>query len=233
MFVLNPNIQIQLTNIPHSNARIWIIDDVVDNFHEMLDYCFNKAYFNPIGAEGTLFPGVRDEMPKPYYQLISALFNRLAMHSQGRLFKRYQLGKSWLSKVTVLPENLDIVQTMPHFDSLSENHMAAVHYLNENHLGGTHFYRYKGSSKIHLSHDDKDTILKMVEQVKQSADERRGYINDSDALFEKVFSVDAKPNRLILYAGNIMHSANISSVVDFDKSSPNNRTTINSFFTIG
>jgi len=233
MFVLNPNLHIQLAYIPDSNARVWIIDDLVDDFHEMLNYCRKTAYFNPIGAEGTLFPGVRDEMPKPYYQLISALLNRLAKHSQGGGFKQSKLLKSWLSKVTLLPENLDVMQTMPHFDSLSENHMAAVHYLNDNHLGGTHFYRYKGTSKIDLSHDDKDTIIQMVEQVKQSANERAGYMNDSDALFEKVFSVDAKPNRLIIYAGSIMHSANITSTVDFDKSSPNNRTTINSFFTIG
>ncbi|GAA0792483.1 hypothetical protein GCM10009193_22820 [Shewanella aestuarii] len=142
---------------------MWIIDDLVDDFHEMLNYCRKTAYFNPIGAEGTLFPGVRDEMPKPYYQLINALLNRLAKHSQGRLFKQSQLLKNWLSKVTLLPENLDVMQTMPHFDSLSENHMAAVHYLNDNHLGGTLFYRYKGTSKIHLSHDDKDTIIQMVE----------------------------------------------------------------------
>ena len=83
MFVLNPNLHIQLAYIPDSNARVWIIDDLVDDFHEMLNYCRKTAYFNPIGAEGTLFPGVRDEMPKPYYQLISALLNRLAKHSQG------------------------------------------------------------------------------------------------------------------------------------------------------
>ena len=121
---------------------------------------------------------------------------------------------------------------MPHFDSLADHDMAAVHYLNDNQLGGTHFYRYRGTDKLHLSVNDKDVILKMVDEVKQTAASRNGYINDSDTLFEKVFSIEAKPNRLIIYSGNILHSANITDRVEFDKKSHNSRTSINSFFSL-
>ncbi|WP_434939469.1 DUF6445 family protein [Shewanella sp. HL-SH8] len=232
MYSLSSNLKINLTHIPHSNASIWIIDNVIDDFDKVLHYCDKIAYFNPVGADGTLFPGMRDEMPKPYYRLLSSLFNRLSEHPQGHIFKQFQIIKSWLSKVTLPPEQLDVIQTMPHFDSLSVNHIAAVHYLNDNCLGGTSFYRYKGIDKLQLAHEDKAVILKMVEEVKQAADVRGGYINETDQFFEKVFSVDAKSNRLIIYASNILHSANITEAVEFDKSSSYNRTTINSFFSV-
>ncbi|PMG40402.1 hypothetical protein BCU91_13135 [Shewanella sp. 10N.286.52.B9] len=111
--------------------------------------------------------------------------------------------------------------------------MTAVHYLNGSDLGGTCFYRYKGTEKLGLSVDDKEVIIKMVEDVKKAANNRKGYMDDSDELFEKVFSVDAKPNRIIIYSGNLLHSANITEHIDFDKKSPNNRTSINSFFRVG
>lgn len=232
MFTLNPHITIQHTQIPNFNASIWIIDDCVDDFDVLLRYINNTAYFNPVGADGTLFPGMRDNMPKPYYRVMEGVFSRLSEHPEGTMFKQHDITKCWLSKVTLTPEQLDVTQTMPHFDSLDANHMAAVHYLQDNNLGGTSFYRYKATDKIQLSHGDKDTILKMIEEVKSSSDSRSGYINDTDTLFEKVFSIEAKPNRLVLYSGNILHSANITTEVSFDKKSPFNRTTINSFFCV-
>ncbi len=229
---MNKALHIQVTQIPNSEHLIWVIDDFIADFDALVEYSNTKAYFNNAGADGTLFPGLRDEMPKPYYQTLSSLFELLAMQPNGEIFKQHQIAKCWLSKVTLTPLQLNAHQTMPHFDSLACHDMAAVHYLNDNNLGGTSFYRYKGADKLELSHDDKDIILKMVDEVKQTSASRNGYINDSDTLFEKVFSIEAKPNRLVIYSGNILHSANITDQVEFDKKSPNSRTSINSFFSV-
>ncbi|WP_144210991.1 DUF6445 family protein [Shewanella donghaensis] len=229
---INSNLHIQVTQIPNSDHFIWVIDDFIADFDSLIEYSNTKAYFNQAGADGTLFPGMRDEMPKPYYNSLSSLIDLLSQQESGNKFKRHTIAKCWLSKVTLSPLQLNAKQTMPHFDSLASQDMAAVHYLNGSDLGGTSFYRYKGTEKLDLSIDDKEVILKMVEDVKKTADNRKGYMNDSDELFEKVFSVDAKPNRIIIYSGNILHSANITDDVDFDKKSPNNRTSINSFFRV-
>ena len=232
MHSINTDLHIQLSQIPNSNHFVWVIDNFIADFDSLVEYSNKKAYFNPVGADGTLFPGMRDEMPKPYYQSLSLLIDLLAKQPNGEQFKQHQIAKCWLSKVTLSPLQLNATQTMPHFDSLATHDMAAVHYLNDNQLGGTNFYRYKGADKLHLSQDDKDIILQMVDEVKQSANTRNGYINESDDLFEKVFSVEAKPNRLVIYSGNILHSANITDKVEFDKKALNNRTSINSFFSV-
>ncbi|MBQ4889591.1 MULTISPECIES: DUF6445 family protein [unclassified Shewanella] len=232
MHQINTELQIQVNPIPHSNHLVWVIDNFIADFDALVRYSKEKAYFNPVGADGTLFPGVRDEMPKPYYQSLSLLIDKLSQQPNGEQFKQHKIAKCWLSKVTLSPLQLNATQTMPHFDSLSAHDMAAVHYLNDQQLGGTNFYRYKGADTLHLSQDDKDIILKMVDEVKQAAVTRNGYINDSDELFEKVFSIEAKPNRLVIYSGNILHSANITNKVEFDKKAPNNRTSINSFFSV-
>ncbi|MCL1146539.1 DUF6445 family protein [Shewanella marinintestina] len=230
--VINPDAHIQVLHLPDSEHLIWVIDDFIADFESLVDYSNTKAYFNPQGSDGTLFPGVRDEMPDSYYQTLSALIELLGLQPQGKCFKHHRIAKCWLSKVTLAPGDLSPKQKMPHFDSLADHSMAAVHYLNGERLGGTSFYRYKHAEKLALSFDDKEMILDMVDKVEQSATSRSGYINDSDELFEKVFSVEAKPNRVVIYSGNILHSANITSQVDFDKNSCNSRTSVNSFFSV-
>ncbi len=171
-------------------------------------------------------------MPTPYYQCLSALIERIAPHPHGQLFSQHSIAKCWLSKVTLEPEQLNAFQTMPHYDSLAAHDMAAVHYLSGEHLGGTHFYRYKKANKLQFTKQDEALIMQMVQEVKQSAKERQGYMNESDNIFENVFSIEAKPNRIVIYSGNISHSANITDQVDFDKRAQHNRTSINSFFSL-
>ena len=232
LLAVNPDAHIQVLQLADSAHLIWVVDDFVADFDTLVDYSNNQAYFNQPGRDGTLFPGMRDEMPDSYYATLSAMIERLALQPQGQCFKRHQIAKCWLSKVTLTPQQLTPRQKMPHFDSLVEHSMAAVHYLNDDNLGGTNFYRYKHTDKLAFGFDDKEMILDMVEKVERSAEHRSGYINDSDDLFEKVFSIAAKPNRLVIYSGNILHSANITAQVEFDKSALNNRTSINSFFSV-
>ena len=51
----------------------------------------------------------------------------------------------------------------------------------------------------------------IVNEVKKAPDEHQGYLSGSISLFEQVFKVDAKFNRLVIYQGNLLHSANIYS----------------------
>jgi len=79
-----------------------------------------------------------------------------------------------------------------------------------------------------LSKEDEPIILEMLKQHQSS--KAQGYIEQSNEVFEKVHTVEAQPNRVVIYSGNILHSPSVTARVEFDKKSPNSRTSINSFF---
>lgn len=230
MISLHPNLSINTLTIGNSNEKIWVIDNFVNEFESLVHFSKTKAYYNPVGFDNTLFPGMRDEMPTPYYDTLRALLHRLAQSPDGAQFAEYEINKCWISKVTLAPEELNMRQTIPHFDSLTPNSMAAVHYFNDERLGGTSFYRYHRASKLQLTEDDRALIQQMIDELQQEKTTRTGYINESDDVFERVHTVPAKPNRIVIYSGNILHSAQITDAVEFDKKSEHNRTSVNSFF---
>lgn len=226
MFILNKNCLYKLEPLPNSNKQIIVIDNVFTNFQTLVDYVNNTAYFQSPGKDGTLYPGCRDEMPQAYYEVLGTLLANVFGYNTDIV-----IAKSWASKLTVKPHELHPLQTMPHYDSLLIEDMACVHYLNDSSLGGTNFYRYKQLDKLFLDKSDEAMIHQMI-NVNHSAKDAVGYINHSNSIFEKVYNIEAKPNRLIIYPGNILHSPEVTANVSFCKKSINSRTTINSFFKI-
>ncbi|MFD2167394.1 DUF6445 family protein [Thalassotalea euphylliae] len=230
---LNPQLSFSALPIADTPYQVFIVDDFLQGFDQLTAYAESTAYFGKQGADGTLFPGVRDEMPAPYYRALTALLELLAEKAQhGAHFAHHTLAKSWLSKVTVGPKQLHPMQKMPHFDALGPENYAAVHYLKSNHLGGTSFYRYRDTQQMSFYHKDESTIRTMVARVNEEIEPNAGYIGKGNHLFERAFQVDAKPNRIILYPGNVLHSADITEQVSFDPKSPDNRTSVNSFFKV-
>jgi hypothetical protein len=226
VFKLNPNLVIQTRSISDSQYNFIIIDDVLDNFEALLKYAKETAYFQPPGQDGTLYPGSRDDMPMPYYECFNTLLSQIFSQKY-----KHTIAKCWLSKITVKPEDLHVMQTMPHYDSLLVEDMAAVHYFNDNTLGGTNFYRYKKLNKLALEKSDEPNILQMLKEHKDALD-ASGYIHESNSIFEKVDSIEAKPNRIVIYPGNILHSPVVTDCISFDKNADNNRTSVNSFFKV-
>lgn len=211
------------TYISGTDHKIIIIDNAFNDLDKIIHYANHTAYYQPPGKDGTLYPGSRDEMPAPYYQAFSSLLARIFPSTV-----KHQVARCWLSKITVKPDQLSPLQTMPHYDSLLSEDMAAVHYLTGNNLGGTNFYRYRPSKRLTFTKNDEPIILEMIKQ--HQASKAKGYIEDSNEVFEKVHNVEAKPNRVVIYSGNILHSPSVTAKVAFEKNSSNNRTSINSFF---
>lgn len=209
--------------IADSEHKVIVIDNAFNDLDKIIDYANTTAYFHPPGNDGTLYPGSRDEMPAPYYEAFSALLKSVFPSSI-----EHQVARCWLSKITVKPDQLSPMQTMPHYDSLLHEDMAAVHYLSGSELGGTNFYRYRKGKNLTLSKEDEPIILEMLKQHQSS--KAKGYIEQSNEVFEKVHTVEAQPNRVVIYSGNILHSPSVTARVEFDKKSANSRTSINSFF---
>jgi hypothetical protein len=55
------------------------------------------------------------------------------------------------------------------------------------------------------------------------------YINGDNQYYEQIGSYDAKFNRIVMYRGNVLHSANIAPDFNFDPNPRTGRLTLTSF----
>ena len=75
----------------------------------------------------------------------------------------------------------------------------------------------------------------MIKQqaIAQRLHERPSYISSDTTLFEQIASLEAKPNRLIVYPSNALHSGNINPDLGLSSNPSTGRLTISSFLAFG
>ncbi|WP_057830495.1 DUF6445 family protein [Colwellia sp. TT2012] len=230
---LNPDLTIQKIPIPNTNLHAYIIDDFLLSADSVMHFAKNIAYFNPMHADNSYYPGVRDNMPEPYIRLLQAFFQQSIMPKlAGRKQCSVIVHKSLISLVTCPPSQLLTEQKMPHVDSCKSSEYAFVHYLSGPELGGTSIYRYIPKNIVELNQQDEIILDDMLKEVSANLPEHNGYITNSTSLFEQVLKVEAKFNRLVIYQGNLLHGANLTSKESYSGDTTNGRFSITSFASI-
>lgn len=230
---LNPKLSIQEVSIPYTNLNAYIIDDFLLSADSVLHFAKNIAYFNPMHADNSYYPGVRDNMPEPYIRLLHDFFQQSIIPKLvGREQSTAIIHKSLISLVTCLPSQLLTEQKMPHVDSCKSSEYAFVHYLSGQELGGTSIYRYIPKNIVELNEQDEVILDDMLNEVSSKSNEHNGYITDSTSLFEQVLKVEAKFNRLVIYQGNLLHGANLISKESYSGDTAKGRFSITSFASI-
>ena len=124
-----------------------------------------------------------------------------------------------LSMTTLQPAQLSNLQRLCHSDPPATGkraNFAFVLYLFKNEqLGGTGFYRWKERQAITeataLENEDPEKALAFLKERFPTFNKPACYIIESTEIAEQLDVVPAKYNRLIFYAGDIPHSAQILS----------------------
>ncbi|MGO2010583.1 DUF6445 family protein [Pseudoalteromonas sp.] len=230
---LNPSYKVTSIKINDINEDILIVDDFIKDVEPIMHFAKQYAYLHPVGSDGTLYPGKRDDMPEPYFKVFIELINNLL---EKKLLntddKNIYLHKAKLSLVTLKPEELNTLQKMPHVDSTDDKTFAAVHYLVGSEFGGTAIYRYVPFNLIKITKDKEHLVHEMIEQVKNNPIQHQSYLSDNTCLFEKVVNVNAKLNRVVLYRSNLLHSANLKDKKNHLDNISLGRLSIASFFRV-
>jgi hypothetical protein len=227
---LNPNLSFEIITISETNHKIIIIDDVIETPQQVIDFAVNNAYFMPQGHDGTYYPGIRDAMPLPYKRMLKKLLTNLFdidFFPKG-VGKNIDLYKCDLSLTTTEPGALVTSQKMPHMDSLSSNDFATVHYFCQPEHGGTSLYKYLPLDIIEINNEEEAKHI--IHSVKNTPEEHSSYITGDTSIFKKVIDVEAKFNRMVIYQGNLLHSANVKNAISFTKNIKKGRLTVTGFF---
>ncbi|MFY8061433.1 MAG: DUF6445 family protein [Arenimonas sp.] len=140
-----------------------------------------------------------------------------------------------LSMVSLAPEQLTPAQSLCHRDRLQAKPgmlpLASVLYLfDDPSLGGTHFFRPLVDDAV-LTRLLVDSNRMEAEPFFRHYGLVRGYMTDSNAYFEKVLTVPARRNRMIVYPGMQFHSGDIARPEAMSADPLLGRLTFNGFFT--
>jgi len=222
---LTVSAKLHIDQIGHERHPIIIIDDFAEDFEAMRAEAGSLSY----GPGGKHYPGVRAAIPEVRVTRFMARVHDLVMQTFGGSGD-VRLIEAVYSLVTTPSIDLTPIQRIPHFDGFEPERIALLFYMSETDQGGTAFYRHRSTGFETISrarHADYDAALHR--DVAQHGLPAPSYISGSTAIYEQIARYDAKPNRALLYRGNVLHCADLTTDVAFSADPKIGRLTANIF----
>ena len=221
---INPKVKINKIYNEEFDFNVFVLDDVLENPEEVINFAKQYAYFQEPGQDGTLYPGMRDLMPAPYNRFLETVIKAVGLCEHANVHR------CLLSLVTLTESEITHLHTLPHVDSIHSDDFACVHYFCNGEQGGTSLYKYRPNQLAKVTHDNLDKMNEMVEQSKKEH-EHYQYLTSENPQFETLITISAKFNRLVIYPSNQLHCANLSQR-SISKDPSSGRLTVASFFEI-
>lgn len=201
---------------------------VIDGFTGATPALIDAAAARPLPpSRGTYYPGLRGVIGpgEPAYPLVERLLKHAAPYIAGAFdLDRFDLLEASFSMVTTPPDTLSPPQRAPHFDSTDPDYLAVMLYLSDTPGTGTAFFRQRATG-IELV--DAANLARFVASARAAP--ASGYIQGSDVHYEETGRVHAKPDRLVIYRGALLHSGVIPPGMDFSPDPRRGRLTLNIF----
>ena len=227
--ILSPHPEIKINKQTFGLEQAPIL--VVDNFVQSPEWLVAQAAQQHYVPHSPFYPGNSADTPEAYkhfflnclQDLIKEVFDvRSDLRFSGCRF----------SHVSTDPSALQLLQRIPHFDSLGKNDLAAVHYLFKEDLGGTSFYRHRKTGFEYIDESRKIEYFRSLEGENDGPNMPKatdGYINGDTALYERIAEQHGIFNRLVIYRRNSLHSGSIRNELFYGDKAISKRLTINSF----
>ena len=227
-FTVNRRAKPSFGHVGNEKIPILIMDDFMENLQESLLSSLDDLEFSDFT---TYYPGIRAPLPEDYITAVASAMAPLI----GRIYSipsdlNTEFFPSYYSLVTSQPEELSMVQSVPHIDGADLHRYALIHYLNPEPHGGTAFYRHKPTGYERVKQEKEPSFWDSFDAFhNQHGEPEPGYINASTEHFEKIGEVPYAQNRLVLYPGNLLHSGSIIPQHDIDDNPVTGRLTANIF----
>jgi hypothetical protein len=198
------DMRIEKRTLGGEGAPLLVIDNLVADPERLVRRAARRGF----GRMGEHFPGARTGAPAMYEPFLESVLNPLLPDHFGIRPGRFRFSMRHYSLVATPPEELRVLQRVPHIDSVGGDGLATVHYLFHGNWGGTAFYRHRQTGFEHVDKPRWETYFRRLEAESHGSDAPApGYINGSTALFEQIARVDAVFNRMVVYRRNSLHSA--------------------------
>jgi hypothetical protein len=208
-----------------------VIDGALTDPDAIVEWARHQAFTPPRGYP---YPGLVLDAPPTVAQLMTEFFAQTVRGAMGA--RRTLDSTTRLSLVTVPPEELEPRQWQCHRDRIAANphdilFAASVLYLfRDPALGGTSFYTPRQPA-VQTDRLVADSQTLSAQNFSARYGVEPGYMAGSNAYFERIASVPAAWNRMIVYDGSLFHSADIERPERMSADPARGRLTLNGFFT--
>lgn len=229
--MFNPQPRIDI--LPVADGRCcYVIDDALIDPDALVAHAVREREgFRAAAANA--YPGIELRMDDAFTAQLEDFFRRhVRRHFDVR---RVVTLHSRLSLVTLPPAVLQPSQWICHRDRLrfapDRMIVASMLYLfRDPALGGTSFYtsRLSSAETNRLMHD---SVTQDRDSFAASRGVARGYMAESNVLFDKALSVEARWNRMIFYDGDLFHSGDIREPQRMTSDPATGRLSLNGFMT--
>lgn len=222
---IRPEIRI----VGNEKTPVVVIDEPIVTTEALVRHACQRITFDPVVQSA--YPGVRANLPSAY---VDALLPELTalIHEVYDIPATYQhnLVHRFFSLITKKPAELAPLQRVPHFDARRPYYFATVHYLNAGDFGGTGVFRHRPTGYERVSIDRFQSYVQAAEShMKAHGLPAARYINASDDHYELIAELDYRPNRLLVYPGNLLHSSLTQPDTDINSDPATGRLTANLF----
>jgi hypothetical protein len=224
VFEANPRRYTNVVELGSDRSPLIVIDDFSIDPAGLVDLAAQATYIEV----GPIYPGVRAPAPEGYeVALLAAVASRMQEVFGAR--PELELELCAFSMVTTPAGSLKPLQRIPHFDGPETSRFAFVHYLCAPEFGGTSFYRHRATGFECMTPDRVLVYREHLREQLNASVPAAGYVDGDNEYFERIHSVAARFNRLIIYRGNALHSGDIPAEVLLTENPRAGRLTINSF----
>lgn len=228
MLRLSQDASIRCLQVGQESQELILVDDFLSAPYALKNLAIHYEDFS---KADTFYPGLRMPAPQEYTLFLLKMFGLYIKDFFNLDVRAVKVAVSKFSIVTTLPQDLDWLQRIPHFDAPSRNSLAMVYYLKSMPGMGTSLYRHRMTGFEYVDTNRYDAYMGAIgEQFPSSECFPRGYICSSTEVFEEIAEMDAVFNRLVMYRGTSLHSGKICPHYSFDSNPSTGRLTVTSFF---
>jgi hypothetical protein len=225
-FRLNAEAHVQVYVIGNECLPVVVVDNFLENPADLVEDASN-SHFQPVTEN--LYPGIRSPVPTAYLNLVCEYLSTLTVFGLNHL-KIGPHSRGDYSLITVRPEQLQMMQCLPHFDSKNPKQLAALHYLCSPEQGGTAFYCHRSTGFESMSGDRAQIYESTLKaELKKAGRLERNYFLGTSEFFEEIGVVGASFNRLVVYRSAMLHSGAIPREFNFSADPRVGRLTANVF----
>ena len=219
----------QVRVIGNERTPVIVIDDFARHPGAVADFACRKADFAL--EKKSAYPGVRAELSRDYdaaaLRALEPLLRATYAVPEHLVLMRVN---AVYSLVSTCERDLKITQCAPHVDSNKPYFLAMTHYLNRGDFGGTGFYRHVPTGYEAITEDRVGGLFNAsYEHYALHGVPPPRYFRESDGHYELIHRVEYRPNRLLAYPGNLLHTGLIDPARDVNADPRSGRLTMNLF----
>ncbi|MBW8733273.1 MAG: histone acetyltransferase [Asticcacaulis sp.] len=216
----------------HEGTRIVVIDDFLSDPDFAVRQAAALAPFPDVDTN--YYPGARRFVTpedRDAFVYVDAVCQGIAsVLRQIYGVERFQIREAGFSLVTRRPHETQLIQRVPHYDTVYPVDFAVLHYLGRAPMGGTGFYRHRRTGfEVLLPHRAEAFHAALDQDLEAFGPPPPAYFNESSDVWEKIGEVEWRFNRLVVYPGSLFHSGLIADDFDFSPDPRTGRLTGNIF----